>query len=344
MENHYETPRLAFEATRGQSPASPRSVLRQKRRNVGSPRLLVCVDGNDAAYSIVPHALAIACSLGLEPTFARVIDTLGHFRTPADPIEWQRSQQSQQQDLEVLAGEREPGLAADSVLLAGKPADELNDWALDHGVTLLAMGCRDAEPSTGLGSTARALLDQANHSLLLIPPTTEKDMTYRRVMVPIDGSARAESVLPVARRIARTHGATLVLVHVLPKPRMSDISHPSRGKMRGEIATLDEGCTRDHLEELRTRCIEDGVPVNTVTTGPGDPRSMLARTAKEQGADIIVMSSHGCTGRDDVPCGSVAEYLASNAPVPILIVRPNIECSFGPEPQSCRNTSAFRFS
>ena len=70
---------------------------------------------------------------------------------------------------------------------------------------------------------------------------------------------------------------------------------------------------------------------------------MLRDMAIEKEIDLIVMASHGNTGMEDVPCGSVAEYLAGHSPVPLLIVRPNLRCSFGREPIERRKASAFRF-
>lgn len=308
------------------------------------PRLVACVDDGEQANAISEHALAIACSLGLEVTFARVIEAPGHFSSPADPIEWQLRRRAQHETLSKFADQDEVEVRANSVLLAGAPAEEISDWAQGHGATLLAIGRRRSDTTRGLGSTAQALLDRADHSLLLVPPGPPRKGGYRRIMVPIDGSTRADSVLPIARRIARTHAADLMLVHIVPRLEVVGASRvPHLEQLRSQIDVHNKRNAVQHLDELRRRSIEDGVDVRTITRGPGDPRSMLRELAIEEEADLIVMASHGNTGLDDVPCGSVAEYLAGHSPVPLLIVRPNIRCSFGREPTSCRNASVFRF-
>lgn len=188
------------------------------------PRLVACVDDGEQANAISEHALAIACSLGLEVTFARVIEAPGHFSSPADPIEWQLRRRAQHENLSKFADQDEVEVRANSVLLAGAPAEEISDWAQGHGATLLAIGRRRSDTTRGLGSTAQALLDRADHSLLLVPPGPPRKGGYRRIMVPIDGSTRADSVLPIARRIARTHAADLMLVHIVP--RLEVVGHP----------------------------------------------------------------------------------------------------------------------
>lgn len=308
------------------------------------PRLVACVDDTEQANAISYHALAIACSLGLEVTFARVIEAPGHFASPADPIEWQSRRRVQHEDLSKFANQDEVEVTANSVLLAGNPAEEISDWAQDHGATMLAIGRSNSDKIRGLGSTAQALLDRAEHSLLLVPPGPPGEAGYRRIMVPIDGSTRADSVLPIARRIARTHAADLILVHIVPELEVVGASRvPRLEQLRSQIDVYNKRNAVQHLEKMRRRSIEDGVDVKTITQGPGDPRLMLRELAIEQQADLIVMASHGNTGLDDVPCGSVAEYLAGHAPVPLLLVRPNIRCSFGREASNCRNASVFRF-
>ncbi len=94
---------------------------------------------------------------------------------------------------------------------------------------------------------------------------------------------------------------------------------------------------------MRAHTLDDGLDVRIVITGPGDPRVLLHRLAIEQQVDLVVLSSHGRTGLDDVPCGSVAEYLAIHAPTPVLVVRPNLVCGFGSDFASSPVMSAFRF-
>ena len=317
---------------------------RATRAGKASPRLVACVDDGEHARAVSTQAVAIACSLGLEITFARVIEAQGHFATPADPIEWQLRRRTQSENLRRFTDQDQAKVLAHSVLLAGAPAEELSDWAHEHGATMLVMGRRRSDKGPGLGSTAQALLDRADHSLLLVPPGPPGEHGYRRIMVPIDGSARADSVLPIARRIARTHAADLILVHIVPQLEVADAGRaPQVEQLRAQIDGYNQRSGSQHLEELRRHSLEDGVAVKTITRGPGDPRSMLRDLAIEEHVDLIVMASHGNTGLEDVAVGSVAEYLADHSPVPLLIVRPNIRCSFGPEPTSCRNASVFRF-
>ena len=91
----------------------------------------------------------------------------------------------------------------------------------------------------------------------------------------------------------------------------------------------NERRAREYLDELRGKLRGDGLPVSAIISVNGDARAELRRLAIQQHIDLIVLSSHGQSGLTDVPCGSVTEYLATHAPAPMLIVRPNFIHGFG---------------
>jgi nucleotide-binding universal stress UspA family protein len=308
------------------------------------PRLLACVDDSPANAAVLPHAKAVAQALGLPVTLGRVIET-PHLRSPTDPIEWKLSRDRHQARLAELARQNPVDGGMASILLSGAPADELAMWARENGATVLALARRRSPGGHGLGSTAQRLLEHGAASLLLVPPMeTPQSARYRRILVPIDGSDRSESVLPVATRMAKAHNAQLLLVHVVPQMEIVDESRiPQLRELRDQIDAHNKRNGRGHLDSLRAKFAGDGLAVHAIVVGPGDPRVLLRHIAEEQQADLIVLSSHGRTGLTDTCCGSVAEYLAIHAPMPLLLVRPNLVCRFpapaaGPKDQAGTRT------
>ncbi len=298
--------------------------------STAKPRVLACLDGGPGSAAIVSHAKAVGDALGLDVTLGQVIET-PQLRSPADPIEWKQRRDRHRNHLAELAGSHRIDGPRASVLLAGSAAEELSIWGRENGASVLALARRSATPRSGLGSTAQRLLEQGNVSLLLVSPSGAKSPAhYQRILVPIDGSTRAESVLPVAVRIARMHGAELILAHVVPELQIVDEERvPHLRELRGKVDGCNERNARSHLEGLRIKLAGRGFPVSVHLAGPGDPRSLLRRMIDELWADLVVLSSHGRTGLQDVACGSVAEYLATHVSVPLLLVRPNLVCRFG---------------
>ncbi|QLC26482.1 universal stress protein [Parasphingopyxis algicola] len=312
------------------------------RRSELQSRIMACIDDAPTSPAVVRHAIAVARGLGLSVTLARVLEKVQHPGSPADPIEWQlRRAQSQNQLNHIVATEAGAPVDMDSLLLTGFPAEELSRWAEDHDVALLALSTsrdRKLAPSS-LGRTAQQLLDKAYASLLLVPAADAavETVAYRKILVPLDGSSRAESVLPIAKRIAREHGAEIVLAHVLPTLEVIDVepAEQQAAELRAMLRTHHERHAYNYLEGLRGALLNEGLAASAIVGPDGDARSQLRRLTIEQRIDLIVLSSHGQSGLADIPCGSVTEYLATHTPAPMLIVRPSFAHGFAsPMPES----------
>ena len=293
-------------------------------------RVLACIDDEATGQVVSGHALAVGRSLGLPVTLARVLGTPERHEIPADPVEWLVKRRRGRQRLEQLGRQAGAPNEIGSVLLAGEPAEELNRWVEDHDVSLAVIGTHErGDANRGLGSTARSILSRGASSLLLVPPSARLQRSgYHRLLVPLDGSTRAESVIPVAARIARAEHSEILLVHVVPKletvqPGRLD---PATRALRDKLDQRHHDNARAYLDELRHRIIGGDIAVRTIILDEGDAREQLRRLALAESVDLIVLSSHGATGLADVSCGSVTEYLANHAPAPMLIVRPD----FGP--------------
>ena len=316
-------------------PTPRRTGPRARQAGLGHNGVLACLGQPPQSRAIVGHAQAIAKSLKLPVTLARVLDVPTSFGTPADPVEWQLRRSRGREQLERLARADTPDATeTGSVLLSGAPAEELARWGADHAVSLMVLGTSDAARGTGsgLGTTAQGLLASANASLLLVPPSAAEQgaPSYRRLLVPLDGSSRAESVLPVAIRIARAHEAELILVHVVPPIEVVEqgLLETETRELRDRLERRSDEMARAYLDRLRRGMLGEAFPVRTLVARNGDPRGQLRRLAIEQAADLIVLASHGASGLADVPCGSVTEYLATHAPAPLLIVRSTFSIGF----------------
>src|ERR1019366_541268 len=143
----------------------------------------------------------------------------------------------------------------------GRAAEQICGWALRHGadVTALASHGEYGRREWRLSGTARKLVDGAPGSLLLVPVNESRDpagaAAYRRIMVPLDGSARAESVLPIASRLAQVHAAELLIAHVTPTPELTRLAPLSAQDLELEqrVSARNERVACGYLDEIRGR-------------------------------------------------------------------------------------------
>src|ERR687884_521783 len=153
---------------------------------------------------------------------------------------------------------------------------------------------------------------------------------FQQILVPLDGSERAERALPCAERLGVATGATLHLVHVVelvPPPEGPFALAYAPGGIHGDLVAQETQQATAYLDKVRERVVASGVPVRTEQM-LGLAAATLLDYECEAGIDLVVMCSHGRSGLARFALGSVAEHLLRQGTAPVLLVRP-----FGdPEP------------
>src|SRR3989440_2290718 len=144
---------------------------------------------------------------------------------------------------------------------------------------------------------------------------------FKRILVPLDGSGRAERALPIAARMARACGGSILLVRVVSTEPASLPSVPTKPNLIQTVGEADRMLAESYLagwassDLLRGLSVQIQVPVGLI------PPSIIA-VATENHADIIVMCSHGYTGvKHWWMLGSVAAKIARFAQIPVVILR-----------------------
>ncbi len=283
------------------------------------------------ADALVRLAARIAEAFGAPLTILRVIepDPCPDV-TPTDPLDWDMRQQEAQADLDrLLQQARLNDVSVQWELLQGAAAEHICEWTRLHQIDLTVLGSHGerGHSAWSLAGTARKLVDGVPGSVLLVPLAGVKPdhsvRACRRIVVPLDCSCSAESVLPMATRLALASQAELVLTHVPPEPDLTRIGPPTTEDLDLEqrIIARNEGVAAAYLDQVRARLQESGVRVRTLVSNAGDVRTRLARLVRREDADLVVLSAYGRRGPRDTPCGNVAGYLLTHATTPLLVFR-----------------------
>ena len=146
-----------------------------------------------------------------------------------------------------------------------------------------------------------------------------------KILVPLDGSKRAERALPVAARIARACGGSVVLLRAVTipikyEPYMYESLVSQSPIFRQQVLDLETEKLKQYLADIARS--EDLMDLKTETiTLTGEAAPTILDVAREQHIDLIVMSSHGHTGFKRWVLGSVAQRVARHSPVPVFILR-----------------------
>jgi nucleotide-binding universal stress UspA family protein len=145
---------------------------------------------------------------------------------------------------------------------------------------------------------------------------------YRRILVPVDGSATATLGLRHAVGLAKALGARIRLLTVVDELLIPSVDAYAPVDLANRIAILKEGGQKV-LDEAAAFVAENAVkPEEALVETHGEHvSSAILRDAKEWGADLIVMGTHGRRGLTRLLLGSDAERVLRDAPVPLLLVR-----------------------
>ncbi len=145
---------------------------------------------------------------------------------------------------------------------------------------------------------------------------------YKRVLVPLDGSAFAESALEHVSAVAQVGKLESVIVVRVVLPLLVhardfiEVEHARGAEEKHEAAATA------YLDKIASRLRKQGLPVHPELIIDGEPAMKILEAAKEHKADLIIMSSHGTSGFAPWLFGSVTHRVLSHSAVPVLMVVP----------------------
>lgn len=141
----------------------------------------------------------------------------------------------------------------------------------------------------------------------------------QRLMVPLDGSKRAEHGLALAARLAQGSGGELLLVRVVSMPALRLAPYGEPAQIALALIAQARQDADDYLKSVSQRELLQGIAVRTLTI-EGHVTADLLTTAYDEQCDLIVLSTHGYSGFNRWRLGRVAAQVARHSPVPVLIV------------------------
>lgn len=143
---------------------------------------------------------------------------------------------------------------------------------------------------------------------------------YDVILVPLDGSKRAESILPYVENLAETRDSTIILLQVIEPSTTMVTPYDMVPYYDAELAEKWVSEATSYLAGLQGEYREKGINAKTLVEQGPVVRTIL-EVAERENADLVAMASHGRTGLGRVFYGSVAAGVLHAADRPILLVR-----------------------
>lgn len=220
-----------------------------------------------------------------------------------------------------------PGLTIDTTVLSSDMQDIgllLVQQAVKLGAGLVVMAShgRGGLKRAWIGSVADHLIRHLPVPVLVTHPGQVPAPTADRILVPLDGSALAESAIDEACALALLRNEELVLLRIISPvvQAIGALEAPVLGYNMELTATL-RAAADDYLAELTERVRGRGIKCTSLTMLAANPAQAIIEVARPVHYTTIIMATHGRGGLQRVVLGSVADKVVRGAEVPVLVVR-----------------------
>lgn len=293
--------------------------------------VLVPLDGSAFAECALVAAMGMAQKLDAEMELISVFDDASILA--GTDVTAQKFKEWLQDYLDDLAQRvtDQSEVKARCTIIDGAPADRLVEYAQRKQVDLIAMSTHGRGPLSRawMGSVADRVVRHVDVPVMLIRATDEaapdfkRPYEFKRILVALDGSPRAEKSLELATRIAKASGGMLTLLQAVEPPLPFSSPYLPHA-VEDAQAALDQGraASARYLEEQKARLEQQGIRVETETLLGAHPAPGILHYADEHPVDLIALATHGRGGLPRLVLGSVADKVLRGANVPILVVRP----------------------
>lgn len=229
--------------------------------------------------------------------------------------------------IEAAGRLRNDGVKAEYRIAFGKPAEKIAEVAAIEGCDLVAMSThgRNALGRGILGSVTDKVVHIGHLPVLTITPERARDYwkegaTISKIMVPLDGSPEAESVLPYVEELAAKLSIEVMLVRVLKLVDWTS-SYAFNYTAMDELEAELETDAADYLKRIARRLADKGLKVEWKLLW-GAPAVAIVDLARETPHDLVALATHGRSGLTRWVLGSVAEAIVRASGDPVLIIPP----------------------
>lgn len=291
-------------------------------------RILVPLDGSVTAEKALPYARSLARTLEIPVELLAAIETAGDFasaKTRYLDTLLEDGVRNSQEYLKRIS-KTFSGAAVQCNVEKGRAEEVIITRAAAQHGTLIVMAThgRSGLNRWLLGSVAEKVLRGANNAVLVIRANEEAaadgEAAPDSIIVPLDGSALAESVLPCTIELAKALNlkVTLLRCYSLKQIIFSFEEYsPDLDELKGELKWEAESYLDEKVTELKSRGLADVFCYVT----EGDAAETIIEMAKGAPNSVIAISTHSGSAIKHWVLGSVTEKVLRHGNNPVMVIR-----------------------
>jgi nucleotide-binding universal stress UspA family protein len=294
---------------------------------------VIPLDGSKTAEQVLPYARTLANKLKVPVEFIGVIDIAEfalHISAEKARYLERMIEQGERSTMDYLKGVANtfPGLTVNCAIEKGRAADAIIDKAAADKGTLITMAThgRSGINRWVLGSVAEKVLRATNNPLLLVraaeQATSGEEARLTSVIVPLDGSELAESVLPAVSELAKKLDLEIILFRAFNIPYSVYAGADGYYAVNFDqlIAEIKDEAT-SYLEKKTEELKRKGFEKVSFLVKEGLSADEIISFGRQTPDNLIAMCTHGRSGVKRWVLGSVTENVVRHCGDPVLVIR-----------------------
>lgn len=317
-------------------------------------RILVPLDGSPLAERAIPHAELFARIFNSDIILLQVLDPVFSQVDPnaCDPLSWQICKTEADIYLQGIALQIRKNLGEKSLvnnenetnrveyyIREGRVAENIVDFAHSENIDLIIISTHGAGGFSrwNINSITQKVLSMIYLPVLIVrsfdqPQMNEPIIQYNRIMLPIDGSRRAEWAMSIGAELAKSGISTNDLSNnIVKKPRilLLTVIRPPEfpvpepipveiSQLSDQLVKISHEIVRKYLSDLKERLpVESEIRI----VESASIASAIHEQAEQENIDLVVFCAHGYSGQFNYPYGSITRNFLEYGSKSVLIIQ-----------------------
>jgi nucleotide-binding universal stress UspA family protein len=282
--------------------------------------ILVCITQTDNQTNIVQQAACIAQKMQARVLVYHPFSfTIGSDSNFVDPLNWSlKKTEAESTVKQIIEQLNQQKIQAEGEVVENHNPDTFIEYAKQNDVSMFII-----ERSDSTKDLLHELMKSSAIPVLSLPSTYAQvaPQCFKRILLPLDGSKRAECTLPYAIALSEKLHSPVVAAHIVQPPvftRSGSFNDEKITMLSDQVVETNRQNARDYLKQLIKHF---SVPVYGHVIVNTDIPSSIHQLIEDEAIDLVILSAHGTGGNPKWPYGSVANNLISYSLAPVLLVQ-----------------------
>lgn len=293
--------------------------------------ILLPLDGSKLAERVLPHAVTLSKTFKSKLTLIRVIyqEESAAQHGMINPMDWQMRKSEADAYLQSIQKRlRQVDLESEIEILEGRPAEQIVEYAHNEEVNFIILSShgKSGPSAWNINSTVQKVLLRAFMPVMIIRAYREdlqelESVTYKRLFLPLDGSKRAECILPLAESISQLQNSKVLLTHIVEEPKL-----PRQTPVNEEVKSLTDKLreinikeAENYIENIKKQFPPENVEI--IIESSKQPTIALHNIIDRENVDLVLLSAHGYSGENRWPYGKIALNFIAYGTTPLIIIQ-----------------------